>query len=105
MQAGSLRTRITIERRDTGTDSWGQPVNTWATHAAVWANVRHLSGKEAITGDAPVSTVQASIRIRWRTDLDAGMRCVMAGKRYNIKAVLPDLGSREHVDLVAELVE
>lgn len=70
----------------------------------LWANVRHLSGSETIRSDAETSTVKASIRLRYRDDLDAGMRALVGGKAYGIEAVLPDLVSREHVDLVAELV-
>lgn len=103
MRAGTLNTRVTIERKTGGTNDWGEPLpEDWTPVATVWANVRHLSGAEAIKADAITSTVRASIRIRWRTGLDAGMRVVVGGTAYNITAVLPDLVRREHVDLVCE---
>ena len=67
MQAGRLNTRCVIQRRTGGTNDWGEPLpEGWETHATVCANIRHLSGTEAIKADAEVSTVRASIRIRFR---------------------------------------
>ena len=105
MQAGSLNTRATIQKRTGGTDDWGTPLpEAWADYAVVWANVKHLGGAETIRAGAETSVVQASIRIRFRTDVDAGMRVVVDGAVYSVTAALPDLVEREHVDLVAELV-
>ena len=106
MRAGTLNTRVTIERKTGGTNDWGEPLpESWTPVATVWSNVRHLSGSEAIKADAATSTVRASIRIRWRTGLDAGMRAMVGGTAYNITAVLPDLVRREHVDLVCEATQ
>ena len=100
-RAGSLSSRITIERRGDAQDEWGQPVpGGWLPVAGVWANVRNLSGSEALKADAVVSTVRASIRIRWRTDIHAGMRVLVCATVYDIAAVLPEMGKREYVDLV-----
>lgn len=101
LSAGQLNTRISIEKRGEVRDAWGQPIpGAWLPVASVWANVRHLSGSEAIKADAVTSTVRASIRIRYREDLDAGMRVLIGAAVYEIAAVLPDLVRREHVDLV-----
>jgi len=96
--------RITIQQRGTGQDEIGQPVEIWATVANPWATIKHTSGLAAIKSGADVSIVRASIRINWRTDIDAGMRVVHGMTVYNIKAVLPDEAGRKHVDLVCEVV-
>ncbi len=103
MNAGNLDQRINIERHSTGTDALGQPVETWELVAAVWANVRHLSGVSAIKAGADVSVVQASIRIRHRAGIDAGMRVTHAGAHYDVQAVLPD-GRNQYADLVCKAV-
>lgn len=104
MRAGELRHRVTIQRKTGGTDAWGSPLpNAWADLAKVWANVRHLNGAESIRAGAITSVVNASIRIRHRTDVTAAMRVVYAGKNYEIQAVLPG-GDRVHVDLLAKVV-
>lgn len=105
MQAGRLSTLVTIQQKTAGVDAIGQPLpENWATLRQEWANVRHQSGAEAIKAGAVVSVVQASIRVRWCTDLTAGMRVLAGGVVYEIKAVLPEMGRREYVDLIAELV-
>lgn len=106
MQAGRLNTRCVIQRRTGGTNDWGEPLpEGWETHATVWANVLHKSGSETIKADAEVSTVRASIRIRFRTDINAGMRVLIDAAAYDIEAVLPDMARREHLDLVCKVVQ
>lgn len=101
-QAGKLNSRVTIQAPGTAQDDAGQPLAAWSDVATVWANIALKSGLETIKGDAPVSVVQASIRIRYRTDLNAGMRVVHGSTQYDIRAVLPDNGRREFTDLVCE---
>lgn len=104
MKAGTLNKRVEIWKKSSGKDEWGQPLpDAWQLHARVWANIRHVNGSQAIKADAPVSTVRASIRIRFRMDLDAGMRVHYKDTVYDIQAVLPDLENQEHVDLVCEV--
>jgi len=102
MQAGKLNSRITIQRLIDGQDEIGQPVSTWTDVATVWADVAHKSGLETIKADAPVSVVKASIRIRYRTDITAGMRVTLGSTHYDVMAALPDEGRREYTDLVCQ---
>lgn len=105
MQAGRRNTRCVIQRRTGGTNDWGEPLpEGWEEHATVWANVKHLSGSEAIKADVETSTVRASIRLLYRTDITAGMRVLIGTAVYDIEAVLPDMAQRKHVDLVCKLV-
>ena len=101
LAAGKLNQRITLQRRATGHDAAGQPVQTWADICTVWADVRYQGGLESLKGGEPVSVAKASIRIRYRTELDAGMRAVLGATVFDIKAVLPDAG-REYLDLSCE---
>lgn len=105
MNTGSLNRRIQIEKRGPAVDDWGQPApESWLPHVKLWANIRHLNGTESIKADAPASVVRASMRVRYRTDIDASMRVFYQGKVYAIAAVLPDEVNREHLDLVCEVV-
>jgi len=104
MQAGRLNRRCVIQQPGTATDELGQPIPGWTDVATVWADIRLKSGLEAIKAGAPVSTVQASIRIRYRGDVNAGMRVVHNLVAYDIVAVQPDVGGREYVDLVCQVV-
>lgn len=105
--AGSFPHRVTIQRRTEGEDEWGTPLpEGWEslTEHPIWANVRHLSGSESIKADVEVSTVRASVRIRWRTGVTSGMRLLYAGQIYDIEAVLPGT-NRQHIDLVCKLIQ
>lgn len=104
MKAGALTRRVTIQERGTGQDEIGQPIDAWMTVATVWADIRHTSGLEAVRGGAEVSTVKASIRIRYRAGIDAGMRVLHGDTVYEIRAVLPDTSGRVYCDLVCEVV-
>ena len=107
MQAGTLRDRITIQHHTQAKDQWGTLVpgsEAWADVAKVWADVKHKSGLGTIKADAEVSIVRASIRIRRRAGLDAGMRVLFGSAVYNIEAVLPG-PTREYVDLVCKLIQ
>lgn len=104
MRAGSLSTQVTIQAPGTAVDELGQPIPGWTDVAQVWGDIRHMGGVESIKAGAVTSAVNASIRIRWRTGLDAGMRVLVGTVAYEIKAVLPDMQRREHVDLVCAVV-
>ena len=104
MQAGRLNSRCTLQAPGTATDEIGQPIPGWTDVATLWADIRMKSGLESIKAGAPVSTVQASIRIRYRAGINAGMRVMVDAVPYEVLAVQPDVGGREYVDLVAEVV-
>ena len=108
MQAGRLNRRCTLQAPGTTQDELGQPIPGWTDVATVWADIRMKlslkSGLESIKAGAPVSVVQASIRVRYRAGITAGMRVVHNLQAFNITAVMPDVGGREYVDLIAEVV-
>jgi len=104
MQAGRLNRRCTLQSPSQSVDELGQPIPGWTDVATVWADIRMKSGLESIKAGASVSVVQASIRVRYRAGINAGMRIVHNLTAYNITAVMPDVGGREYVDLVAEVV-
>lgn len=102
--AGSRNRLISIQRRVSGQDEIGQPIETWEEVARPWASVRHVSGVEAIKGGTDASVVRASVRILYRHGIDAGMRVVLGFATYEIKAILPDEQDRAGMDLVCEVV-
>lgn len=107
MQAGTLRDRIHIQRKTGGADEWGTPLpEGWENifTGRIAASVLHKSGLGTIKADAEASIVRASIRIRRRAGVDAGMRVLFDGQIYSIEAVLPG-PTREYVDLVCKLVQ
>ena len=107
MKAGTLRDRIHIQRKTGGEDEWGTPQPAgWEniTVQRLAADVQHRSGLSTIKADADVSIVRASIRIRRRADVDAGMRVLVGPAIYEIEAVQPG-ATREFVDLVCKRIQ
>ncbi len=103
LSAGQLNRRITISRRVTGQDSWGQPATTWETVATVWAHFlapRGRAAAEEIAAGRELSATPYSVRIRYRTGIDSGMRVTEGADVYTIAQVLPDVAGRVYVDLV-----
>ena len=98
----ALNHRISLQQQAAGTDDLGQPLTGWVDVAPLWADIRQLSGMQTIKADAQLSTVRASIRIRKRSAVAAGMRAVHGSTAYEIRAVL-DAGS-DMMDLVCEVV-
>lgn len=104
MPAGKRGNLVIIQQLTDGQDEIGQPTQVWAELAQEWADIRYQSGLEAIKADAPVSIVKASIRIPYRTDINAQMRVLLGSTVYSIKTVLPDVAKRKHIDLTCEVI-
>lgn len=104
MRSRALRNLVNIQAPGTGQDADGELSDQWVDVANDYADIRHLSGLETLKGGAETSVVRASIRIRYREGITTGMRVLRGATIYNIKAVLPDLARKEHVDLICEVV-
>lgn len=107
LDAGTLNRRVSLQRLVASQDQTTEAqVQTWVEVAKVWANVRYLNGVETVKAAAPVSIAKASIRIRFRDDIEDSWRVVYTSKGkttfFNITAILADLQGREYVDLAVE---
>lgn len=103
MRAGSLNRRVTVQRKGSGHDAWGQPLQEWTDVATVWANVRVMSGREVGAAGSVESIASASVRVRYRKDFSAGMRVLVGDIPYHVVAALPDEQRREFLDLACEI--
>ena len=104
MDPGKLRHRVTFKAPATAQDAAGQPVAGFTDVCTVWADVRYQGGLESLKADAPTSTARASIRIRRRSDVHAGLVVAHGAVLFNVTAVLPDEQGREYLDVVCEVV-
>lgn len=102
MDVGKLDRRITIEKQTEERDEGGQPKQVWTKVKTVWANVRFERGMEAIRNGKDTAVRRASIRIRYRTDIDEGMRVTYNKQVFQIHSILPDESDRTFMDLVVE---
>jgi SPP1 family predicted phage head-tail adaptor len=103
MRSGKLNRRLTIQQPGPARDAAGQPSTGWVNvdggTGEVWADILYLNGRQYATSNAEASSATVSIRVRYRTDLNATMRVVYGATIFDILAVLPDEEDRDHVDL------
>lgn len=100
-----LNRRITIQVPGTAQDSIGQTISAWTDLCTAWASIRMQTGIGYIRAGADASTVPVSIRVRYRTDLNASMRIVHGATIYAVKAVMPNEADRDYTDMVCEVAK
>lgn len=87
MRAGSLDRRVTIQSATTTQDASGQPIETWATLAVVWAGRRDVRGSERFGAQQDFATRTATYRMYWLSGIHERMRLVDAGTTYRITGI------------------
>lgn len=87
LAAGRLRHRIQIEARSDSRQSNGGIESTWSkiANGDDWAEIKPLSARNLMAAATAQSKVTAEIRIRYRSDVLAGMRIKCGGDIYAIE--------------------
>jgi len=89
MYAARMDTRVTIERPQTGSDAWGQPIEGWGLIASTWAAVEPLTGRELWSAQAAQSETTYRLTTRYMAGVDASCRVVLDdGRVLQITAVI-----------------
>ena len=99
-----LREQITIEQAiETDDDGGGQTV-AWQTFVAdLWARVLPASGREINLADRIQPRTAYAITVRYRTDIDPGMRVNWGGRIMAITQPPTDKeGTRHWTTIIAE---
>lgn len=118
MRTGDLDTRIRIERRVAASDQdvLSAGSETWEAVATIWAQVQDVlpSRGERLADGLNIASRPARIRMRYRRDIDPGMRIVIGsldqpddpppvGRRIlQIVAGPAMLGRRDGTEIMAE---
>lgn len=105
--AGKRKTLVKIQQLGTTQDSIGQNVEGWVdvTATAIYANIKHRTGSEALRADRDTSVVQVSIQINKRAGVTNQMRVLQGTKVYKIVAVLPDETEKDKMFLLCEQLQ
>lgn len=88
MDIGKLNKRVTIQLNTPTQDANGETVDSWATFATVWAEIKDLNGREFLAAAATNNAVQTKITIRYIAGVLPSMRVVHGADTYNIEAAL-----------------
>lgn len=108
LQVPNMDTRVRIESKSITQDpTYGTDVVTWVPLATVWAEVLDVlpsrQQAEQTRQQLQVSTQRSRIRMRYRTDLDSTMRCVIGGLMHHIVSGPAKIGDRHSmIEVVVE---
>lgn len=99
--AGSLRERVTIERRADDRDSTGGAIGGWSAIATVAAAIAPDGATEIEAGEA------LDARPRWRvtvrpTDVNLGDRLAWRGRLLAVRGVTADPRTPDRIELASE---
>lgn len=110
MRAGRLRNRIAVQSKTATQNAAGEPVYTWATLYNAWASIEPTSGRESVSGTAPVQEVTHRVEMRYRDGVTPEMRISWTDRTettriYDIESVIEPFQRGERLQLlVKELV-
>lgn len=88
--AGSLNSRVQIQRASITYSETNQPLETWGTIATRWGEVKKLSGSEAVKAKQLQAEASYQIKMRDGFDLLETDRLVHGGKVLNVLSIVPD---------------
>src|SRR5512143_3103286 len=107
IQVNNLDTRIRIEYKSVTQDSvYGTEIITWMPKATVWAEVMDVlptrQQAEQMRNNTQVSVRRPRVRMRYPSDIDASMRCLIGGIVHQIVGGPAEIGRHEFLDLLLE---
>lgn len=108
--AQQFSTKLVFERKVSGQDAAGQPVETWENvfDHDVWGNIKYPTGldsiRESIKADVVASVNRCSIRIPYLRGITADMRVKASESVFMVRNVMPDIHRKQHVDIFCEVV-
>ena len=105
MQAGQLRSKITVQHLVQTVDPLANPVEEWQDLLVTWAAVEPVRSAEHVAGSsAPVYTITTTrFRLRYVDGIEPTMRVLHNGRVYEIVGILDD-GRRRELTLVTRVV-
>lgn len=107
MDAGRLDRRVTLLARQAVQEvRFGTQVVTWVAVQTVWAQVTPMlpSRAERIAEGIEIARQPIRVRMRWRNDVTTAMALEFEGRRYRIVGGPAELGRREGIEIMAELL-
>lgn len=88
MQAGRLRHRIVVQKKQAKVDSFGEEVISWVKHLDAWGSIEPLRGQEYLEAKQVQADVSTRIRMRWQAGITPGMRVLYGSRVFDIQSVI-----------------
>ncbi|MCQ4322892.1 phage head closure protein [Stutzerimonas stutzeri] len=90
MGVGRRRHPVEIQRESSVSDGMGGWQTGWATIGIEWAAIDSVRGDEFLQAGQLQAATTAKVTIPYRDDLSTADRIVYHGKKYDLKAILPN---------------
>ncbi|MES2819808.1 MAG: phage head closure protein [Pseudomonadota bacterium] len=91
MNTGRRRHPVEVQAYTSTQDpQTGEMINAWATIGTEWASIEGINGREFLAAAAEQSATTLRIIIAYRDDLTTAHRFAYHGKKYDLKAILPN---------------
>ena len=103
----TLDRRCTIEQPVTTQGDYGEPINTWALLATVWANVQDdlPSKSEAVQQGLVINKSRARIRFRYLSTVTSACRITVRGATDRVFSIIggpAELGQHQWMEVLGE---
>ena len=102
---GRYKERIVLQQKTLSANDIGEQVESWATLATVWANVRPMSGRELVRAGAVMTETVWVIRIRYRDDVTPQIRATLGSMMLEFVSVGDTAGSKMELEITAKEVK
>ena len=103
LRAGQLNRLVSIEQVSETKGVSGDLQRAWVELAKVWSEKVDLSGRELEAAKSIHAEISVRFRIRYRADIKAGMRIVLAGELFSVLAPLDKTGRRTELHLMCSV--
>lgn len=104
MKFGRMNRKIIIQVPTETQDAIGANVQSWATFATLWAEVKESNGFEWFKGNREVATQQVKFICWYISGITTKMRISYNNKYYDI-ALIKEIGLREGLEIIAEVLD
>lgn len=103
MRAGNLDRVIELQRRSTGIDAWGTPIDIWTTFATMRAQLLQNATDDREGARGKTTDAVLTFRTRWLDGVTLENRVVYQGAQFTIGRI-KEIGRRVGLDLACERV-
>jgi SPP1 family predicted phage head-tail adaptor len=87
-EAGKMRHKVTIQRRQLVRDEGGGFAQGWADDVTIWAQVKPATATAVIIANQPQQQVTHDVKIRYRSDLTKKDRLTYRGRILEIEDIV-----------------